>query len=507
MSRETVDEPGRGSQDKQEEKGQETEKELKYGVTELKTEIEIALETKEREDKDPDSVTITSCPLTPTTPTLAQIPTPTSTINFISEKAPVLSLSLQIPGTGLLAPTTTSEPSSSAPSSEPTSPNPLADSDILSPPSETPPSSSSAQASASSLSLSASTSASTTAGTTSEQCLVTASARPSSSGGGLNVKFAPLPELAPRKRRSSTPLGMAARGQLMRRRKQNGHMSVQQQQLAALAEAAAANPSWTAEDREEERLRQEEIAARYAHYQASATALAAREEEALLEEEEQEERERERRGELMKLERPRGGDVAVAERERSLGKTVKGFLRRVGRSRDAESAASGKKDSGKDTEIALKRRKSDIGKRPRGTSSPTATSPPEVPPVPALPLRPILATISSNGPAQTSSRMSMSISEEVSEVRRQPEPVREEEESGGVWEEEIGGAFPMNVGQTETIVEGRAVYASVETPTTTTTKVEGGTKSKVDSKPAKSSASPTPKNLPVKAAKVVSTKS
>ncbi|KAF9449602.1 hypothetical protein P691DRAFT_790785 [Macrolepiota fuliginosa MF-IS2] len=35
----------------------------------------------------------------------------------------------------------------------------------------------------------------------------------------LNVKFAPLPELAPRKRKSSTPLGMAARSQLTRRRK------------------------------------------------------------------------------------------------------------------------------------------------------------------------------------------------------------------------------------------------------------------------------------------------
>lgn len=35
----------------------------------------------------------------------------------------------------------------------------------------------------------------------------------------LNVRFAPLPELAPRKRKSSVPLGMAARTQLTRRRR------------------------------------------------------------------------------------------------------------------------------------------------------------------------------------------------------------------------------------------------------------------------------------------------
>ncbi|KAF8891359.1 hypothetical protein BD779DRAFT_199139 [Infundibulicybe gibba] len=35
----------------------------------------------------------------------------------------------------------------------------------------------------------------------------------------LNVKFAPLPELAPRKRRSLAPLGVASRSQLMRRRR------------------------------------------------------------------------------------------------------------------------------------------------------------------------------------------------------------------------------------------------------------------------------------------------
>ncbi|KAJ7481090.1 hypothetical protein B0H11DRAFT_2024149 [Mycena galericulata] len=43
--------------------------------------------------------------------------------------------------------------------------------------------------------------------------------RASTSTNSLNVKFAPLPQLAPRKRRSTTPLGIASRGQMMRRRR------------------------------------------------------------------------------------------------------------------------------------------------------------------------------------------------------------------------------------------------------------------------------------------------
>ncbi|PPQ86916.1 hypothetical protein CVT25_009803 [Psilocybe cyanescens] len=403
----------------------------------------------------------------------------------------MLSLSLQIPGTATPS-ASTSEPSSSAPSSEPASPNPLADSDILSPcspPSETPPSSTSTHASASSLSLAVGAAAGASANASTEHCPAAAAS--------LSVKFAPLPELAPRKRRSTTPLGMAARGQLMRRRK--GHVSVQQQQAAALQEAAAAaQPNWTPQEREEQRLRQEELAARYAHYQASAAALAAREEEAQLEEEEEEELAKAARHELQKMERPRqlkagAGVGALDEKDKSLGKAVKGFLRRVGKSKDAESGIVGKKESsdkvqdgtGTGTENVLKRRKSDIGRRPRVASSPTVVSPP----VPPLPLRPILASLTSN--IITPSK-SLSIAEEVppQEVHHAQE---QEQEEGGVWEEEIGDAFPMNVSQTETIVEGRAVYASVKT----TAKVEAGTKTSnksADAKPSKSSSAAVSKN-------------
>ncbi|KAF9469441.1 hypothetical protein BDZ94DRAFT_1244473 [Collybia nuda] len=52
----------------------------------------------------------------------------------------------------------------------------------------------------------------------------------------LNVTFAPLPQLAPRRRRSTAPLGMAARGQLVRRRREY------------MDQAYANNPMWTDEE-------------------------------------------------------------------------------------------------------------------------------------------------------------------------------------------------------------------------------------------------------------------
>ncbi|KAJ6485744.1 hypothetical protein C8R45DRAFT_281185 [Mycena sanguinolenta] len=43
--------------------------------------------------------------------------------------------------------------------------------------------------------------------------------RATTSTTALNVKFAPLPQLAPRKRRSTAPMGIASRGAVMRRRR------------------------------------------------------------------------------------------------------------------------------------------------------------------------------------------------------------------------------------------------------------------------------------------------
>ncbi|KAG6907081.1 hypothetical protein DXG01_010653 [Tephrocybe rancida] len=60
----------------------------------------------------------------------------------------------------------------------------------------------------------------------------------------LNVKFAPLPELAPRKRRSAAPLGMAARTQMIARRRQ---------QRVVYVDAYQSNSMWTEEELEQQR--------------------------------------------------------------------------------------------------------------------------------------------------------------------------------------------------------------------------------------------------------------
>ncbi|KAF5386617.1 hypothetical protein D9615_001541 [Tricholomella constricta] len=94
-----------------------------------------------------------------------------------------------------------------------------------------------------SISASTSTSTSTTASTSSLPD------RPS-------ISFAPLPELAPRRRRSTAPLGMAARSQLMRRRRH----------LQNSFENEGGNAMWTDEEMEQQR----QVAmneARRRHYQ------------------------------------------------------------------------------------------------------------------------------------------------------------------------------------------------------------------------------------------------
>ncbi|KAF8969558.1 hypothetical protein BDZ97DRAFT_206001 [Flammula alnicola] len=341
-------------------------------------------------------------------------------------------LTLDIPGDK-------SDPPSSAASSEPPSPNPLADSDRLSP-----------QATTSEIRTSASS-------TTSGYTTASTSSLPAPK---VSVKFAPLPELAPRRRRSTVPLGMAARAQLVRKRKAY-HTDQQQQQRSASPDTVIMSP----EEFEQERLRQEAIAAQYAQFQGSAHALAARETEAEQAEEE-----------FHGAERARGTDE-IEDPFLALGKVVKGvsrtFWRRVSH-KDADAAGVGAaaltKEGGKEAdkegrkgkEESRRRRKSDVG---RDREPPRSTPTPPVPPLPAAPappLRPILATITPN-------------------VEEYPEVVTKSEEGGGVWEEEIGDDIPLNVGQTQTIIEGRPVYsstvevvakASTTTTTTTTTKAD-----------------------------------
>ena len=76
----------------------------------------------------------------------------------------------------------------------------------------------------------------------------------------LTVKFAPLPTIGPRKRRSNQPLGMAARAQLVSRKRekqgQNGELVI------------STSPMWSSAELEEQRRRIEIMAARHAEFQA-----------------------------------------------------------------------------------------------------------------------------------------------------------------------------------------------------------------------------------------------
>ncbi|KAH6895018.1 hypothetical protein BKA70DRAFT_792112 [Coprinopsis sp. MPI-PUGE-AT-0042] len=74
----------------------------------------------------------------------------------------------------------------------------------------------------------------------------------------LNVKFAPLPQLAPRKRRSTAPLGMAARSQMVNRRRKN-YPQYYQEPLPPLEPELpppSHDPMWTEEELAEARARQ-----------------------------------------------------------------------------------------------------------------------------------------------------------------------------------------------------------------------------------------------------------
>ncbi|KAJ7193860.1 hypothetical protein GGX14DRAFT_587932 [Mycena pura] len=171
--------------------------------------------------------------------------------------------------------------------------------------------------------------------------------RLSMSTGSLNVRFAPLPQIAPRKRRSTTPLGIASRSAMMRRRRagtpgydMNG-------------DPLPPPPAWTPEEIE-----------RHAR-----------------------EREREREEDPLL----------------TLGKMVKGVWRRV----------NNKKPAPGDEEKAGARGAVIVAER--------------------IVLAPLPADNAASG-----------------------------EEQGGVWEEEVSDRFPLNVSQTETIVEGRYPWLAAQ---------------------------------------------
>jgi len=162
--------------------------------------------------------------------------------------------------------------------------------------------------------------------------------------------------MSPRKRRSSVPLGMAGRGQLLSRR--SGR------------KGGNASPMWTDEGPEEYRLQQEELAARQARSTAYAAYAAAQQEE---EEEDDSESKHGRR------KKKNGEQVGEDDRFLVLGRIVKGA-----------SKTLWKRVSNKDVAVAavastsMPKAKEDCNT----TNGTKAGSPPL--------LRPILGTIISN---------------------------------------------------------------------------------------------------------------
>jgi len=295
--------------------------------------------------------------------------------------------------------------------------NPLTDYDLL-PPSSEPSSGANTRPS------------SATTSTASTSSLLVGSQKPSPSTSSLNVRFAPLPEIAPRRRKSNTPLGMAARGQLVRRRRGHYDSAEGQQQIQEARKAA--QQMWTREEFEERRALEEAMAARHAYYLASAAAAEAREEQ---EEEENNERINTRRSSADDLE----------DSSFSLGKLVKGAGKTLWKSvsiTDVAAAANkGKtKENGKEKRRHPQRPEGVDIRRKSDPGPPLTTPTIDIPPLPAA--RPLLATIISNTPNA-----------------QRADDSAETHEEGGVWEEEIDDSFLKNVGQTETIIEGRAVFS------------------------------------------------
>ncbi|KAJ7685677.1 hypothetical protein DFH06DRAFT_1159129 [Mycena polygramma] len=183
--------------------------------------------------------------------------------------------------------------------------------------------------------------------------------RATTSSVSLNVKFAPLPQLAPRKRRSSAPMGIASRAAIMRRRRagmpgfdMNGDP------------LPPPPPMWTQEevDRHTQRILAE-------------------------------------RG-VRSSPREDFDDPFV-----SLGKMVKGVWRKMNHKKPGEGGEKGGEEKENTGGLVVAERLVDITPTSGDEDTPT-------------------------------------------------------QEEGGVWEEEVGDHFPLNVGQTDTIVEGQFSWSA-----------------------------------------------
>ncbi|KAJ7080391.1 hypothetical protein B0H15DRAFT_486103 [Mycena belliarum] len=211
-------------------------------------------------------------------------------------------------------------------------------------------------------SASASASASASDALTASLPAHTLNRRSSASASSLSVSFAPLPQLAPRRRRSAAPLGIASRAQMMRRRRAG---TPGYDQYGDPLPPPPPPPVWTPEEM-----------ARHAQRVAAERA------------------------------RAEADDPFV-----SLGRMVKGVWRRVNHGKDAREKD---KDKGPGPE-----------REPPGALVVGAV---------------VVAAPGGDGYGDGAPSSG----------------------EGGVWEEEVGSGFPLNVSQTATIVEGRFPWVALD---------------------------------------------
>ncbi|KAJ2933133.1 hypothetical protein H1R20_g3979, partial [Candolleomyces eurysporus] len=287
-------------------------------------------------------------------------------------------------------------------------------------------------------SLTSSPQSSSPTGALDSSCATSASCSslPTTRRPSLNVKFAPLPELAPRKRRSTAPLGMAARAQLVRRRR--GYQDPDQ----GPRYNAGTNPMWTEEELAEARMKQ--IAAAM-------------------------EKERQRREHAGGYD-PNDPLVVLGKKMKEASKQLwkkvskKDMKEAAAPTEKVEGEEGAKNDSENSSNSSLDgkppsepvspevRSRCNSSAAPAAKSAPTprsstpVSSKPSTPIDPSAPLRSILIASPPPPPLPERTRIVEVVQQQV-----------EEEEQGGVWEEEIDPHFPLNASQVETSFDSLSV--------------------------------------------------
>jgi len=274
----------------------------------------------------------------------------------------------------------------------------------------------------------------------------------------LSVKFAPLPELAPRKRKSSVPLGMAARSQLVRRRRNYAYADpdMSPHYNVVNPQTGETTATWTEEELAQLRMQQVAAAVRERQRREQAAAEAAYERSL-----------RRRAAADTPAPDPLANDP-LADLGRKLSIVSKQLWKKMSKKdlKAKEDAAASEKgalngtqstngilktasqdnESERDQSSSLEQSRSNSSSSISSTSTSTPTSP--FPAPQQKPLRSILIPSTPPAPLELDSSRSSLATE--SSIYPGPVPIEDEpEEQGGVWEETIDPSFPLHRSQSE----------------------------------------------------------